>query len=51
MNFVHAISFSLRVSFGGNRSPATVTGGSTAAQSIVAAVQRKKIYCKANPYQ
>ena len=33
------------------RSPATVTGGSTAAQSIVAAVQRKKIYCKASAYQ
>jgi hypothetical protein len=25
----------------------TVTGGITAGQSIVAAVQRKKIYCKA----
>jgi hypothetical protein len=29
----------------------TVTGRSTAAQSIVAAVQRKKIYCKASAYQ
>ena len=29
----------------------TVTGGSTAAQSIVPAVQRKKIYCKASAYQ
>jgi hypothetical protein len=29
----------------------TVTGGSTAGQSIVAAVQRKKIYCKASAYQ
>jgi hypothetical protein len=29
----------------------TVTGGITAGQSIVAAVQRKKIYCKAGAYQ
>jgi hypothetical protein len=29
----------------------TVTGGITARQSIVAAVQRKKIYCKAGAYQ
>jgi hypothetical protein len=29
----------------------TVTGGGTAGQSIVAAVQRKKIYCKASAYQ
>jgi hypothetical protein len=30
---------------------ATVTGGSTTGQSIVAAVQRKKIYCKVGAYQ
>jgi hypothetical protein len=29
----------------------TVTGGSTAGQSIVAAVKRKKIYCMAGAYQ
>jgi len=29
----------------------TVTGGSLAGQSIVAAVQLKKIYCKAGAYQ
>jgi hypothetical protein len=29
----------------------TVTGGSSVGQSIVAAVQRKKIYCKAGAYQ
>jgi hypothetical protein len=29
----------------------TVTGRGAAAQSIVAAVQRKKIYCKAGAYQ
>jgi hypothetical protein len=27
------------------------TGGDIAAQSIVTAVQRKKIYCKASAYQ
>jgi hypothetical protein len=29
----------------------TVTGGVTAGQSIVAAVQHKKIYCKAMAYR
>ena len=29
----------------------TVAGGITAGQSIVAAVQRKKIYCKASAYR
>jgi hypothetical protein len=29
----------------------TVSFGSTVGQSIVAAVQRKKIYCKASAYQ